>query len=67
MIYISFFSATSKKEYEVDINESEEDLNRFFTMVYNYIPLQQKTHDNDEDNIKFINDTVNSYLESFFD
>ena len=58
------FLCNFKKEYEVDIDDREEDLNRMFTMVYTYIPLLQKTHDSDEDNIKFINDTVNSYLES---
>jgi hypothetical protein len=56
------FIINLEKEFAVDFDIDDLNLNRLFTMLQTYIPILQRNYKNDQENITYLYDLTNSYL-----
>ena len=58
------FTTVLEKEYRIEFEKEDEDLYRLFAMLQTDIPLLQKNFRNEEENIDFLYDVIDSYLKN---
>lgn len=56
------FTAILEREYELEFDKEDEDLYRLFAMLQTDIPLLQKNFRDEEENIDFLYELIDSYL-----